>query len=104
MNPDITAEVIDASHHASGNNSSLVSRKSIEYQILDNPGMYPFLTLETQTNRRNIISRIMNARHPCWTDSPEKKSSSLVWKIREIRETRETRSSKKTKKNREESK
>ena len=86
MNIHLADEVVFAAHQALGGQSTLVSRRSIEQQIMENPGLYPLLNPVHQKSRRNIISRVMNSRYAQWGKNKGECPNSWVWQIRENQE------------------
>ncbi|NLV28132.1 MAG: hypothetical protein GXY48_13380 [Methanomicrobiales archaeon] len=82
MNIHETDEVIFAAHAAIPEHSTLVSRRSIEEQIVKNQDIYPILYLANTEYRRRVISKVMNSRYPAWNKTGGVHKSSFVWKIR----------------------
>lgn len=81
MNIHEIDEVIFAAHAAVPEKGNLVSRRSIEDQILGNRELYPILHTVTQGYRRSVISRVMNSRFPAWNEKQTIHKSSFVWMI-----------------------
>ncbi|HQB99664.1 MAG: hypothetical protein LC132_00575 [Burkholderiales bacterium] len=85
MNIDAVDEVLYIVTFCIGDDFNLVSVKNIENHVLQDPGIFPFLAKKEQKNRRNIISRIMNARYELWNDTKRTKIRNRVWNLRKKR-------------------
>lgn len=76
-----SAEVIRAAYRSIGKNNILVSRRSIENHLLENPGEFPLLSNASRISRRRAISHVMNARFPPWSQGHGVNQTTFVWII-----------------------
>jgi hypothetical protein len=82
MNINAIDEVLYIVNNCIREESGLVSLRYIENYILEYPGLFPFFSKFNQRDRRNLISRIMNARYEIWNDSRRTKIRNRVWDLR----------------------
>ena len=81
MRPEFNGEVKRAVFILTRNNSTLVSRRGIEEEILKTPGDFPNLSGLSKPSMRCIISRVMNEFYPRWEEEEKPSRSSFVWKV-----------------------
>ena len=80
MKAEFNGEVKRAVFILTRNNSTLVSRRGIEEEILKTPSDYPNLSKLPKPSMRCKISRVMNEFYPRWEEGKFSRSS-FVWKI-----------------------
>jgi len=68
MKAEFNGEVKRAVFILTRNNSTLVSRRGIEEEILKTPSDYPNLSKLPKPSMRCIISRVMNEFYPRWEE------------------------------------
>ena len=64
-----------------GEKFKLASQRHIEKHILEDPHLFPILARLSQKGRRNMISRIMNARYELWNEPDRPKKRNRVWNM-----------------------
>ena len=81
MNPDAGDELEYIVTHRIGEKFKLISQRHIEQHILEDPHLFPILAKLSQKGRRNMISRIMNARYELWNEPDRPKKRNRVWNM-----------------------
>ncbi len=86
MNQDYIDEVLHAVMHSIKENQTLISRRTIEETIRDDPYLYPSFRSLSPTSRRTKISIIMNLHFPLWIKGKGVHQNTYVWKVKDEKE------------------
>ena len=86
MNQEYIDEVLHAVMHSLRENQTLISRRTIEERIRNDPYLYPAFRPLSPISRRTKISIIMNQHFPLWIKGKGVHQNTYVWKVKDEKE------------------
>lgn len=81
MNTEASIEVYAAVRRISGERKGIISRFSIEHELLKDKARYPYMNGLSQNSQRRLITRIMTAVFPFWSKGHGLCQTSRVWSV-----------------------
>lgn len=86
VNQEYIDEVLHAVMQSLRENQTLISRRTIEERIRNDPYLYPTFHTLSPISRRTKISIIMNLHFPLWIKGKGVHQNTYVWKVKDEKE------------------